>query len=139
MHRTFLLVGVGTTVRMRAVVAGVFLLAASAPLGSTPMRFIDVEVVSNTSANTDDGCGPRAVLLHVAPREAWVGEDGRNLQHVRSDAGLTGVLRRLKNERKDREVVVVQIDDGVSFGWLVHVLDIAQTEGFPGRRIAIAR
>jgi biopolymer transport protein ExbD len=101
------------------------------------MWAIEVGVINELTEVHGDGCGPRPVLLHVMQDEAWVGEQGKPPQRVRSDAGLTLVLRRLKSERPDRELVVVQVDDGVSFGWCVHVLDLLAREAFVAVRIQL--
>lgn len=67
---------------------------------------------------------PRAILMRISRDEVLVGEDGRAPRRMRALSALQRYLRRLKDERPERQHVIFHVDDGVSLQRIVTILDL---------------
>jgi len=105
-----------------------FLLAVLPALliGETAEATAAVEVwASRLDARPECGCGPATILISIE-RDAFVVGEERHVTSRHLDvASLRARLAALKDERKDREHVILQVHDDVDHARVVAVIDAA--------------
>lgn len=92
---------------------------------------IHILEVAAMSAQVPGECesGPPAVLILVERARFAVGDEGGRPAWVHSVDALRVELRHLKDARPERQLVVVDVDDAVSYERVVAVLDAALDVG----------
>lgn len=110
-----------------------------ASLVGPPQPIAALEVWVGPDGGDCECSAPRAILVRLTSRVAWVGEDGRAPVALIDDVGVRAALRALKQARPDREVVDLVVDDGVSYDRVVAFVDVAHGEALRAINVAVRR
>jgi hypothetical protein len=100
---------------------------------------LEVQVESVRSVECEEAAAPRAILVRLTPRTAWLGEEGRAPVGLVDDVAVRDALRALKNARPDREVIDLVVDDGVSYDRVVAFVDVAHGAEIRAINVAVKR
>lgn len=112
------------------------MLAITGLLTSPSQRVAVLDVSVVTSAPELECFAPKPPLMRVSPHRILFGLEGSTPREI-SMAELPGKLAEVKDDRQDREVIYLEVDDGVPFAQVVAIVDMAQGMAFSQRRILV--